>query len=66
MKTKNINNRKMWAYFAPDGYLQVRSIADTKKLSMEMISKYEVFTYKDYEKKGYYIKKIMVNINVIE
>jgi len=63
MKPKPIN-RLMWAYFAPDGYLQVRSIADTRKLSREMVSKLEIFDYKDYEKWGYKAHKILVNIEI--
>ena len=63
MKLKNINDR-LWGYFAPDGYLQVRSIAGTKKLSREMLTKFEDKTYQDYEKAGYKIHLIDVNIKV--
>lgn len=59
----------MWAYYAPDGHIQVRSIADTKSLSREMICSREYdgdrkLTYKDYELAGYYIKKVIVDIGI--
>lgn len=63
-KAKPIN-RKMWGYFAPDGYLQVRSIADTKKLSREMLTDSESVTYKHYEAKGYFLKLIYVRIEIL-
>ncbi len=55
----------MYAYFAPDGNIQVRSISDTKKMTKEMISRYEAFTHLDYEKAGYVLHKISVNITPI-
>jgi hypothetical protein len=62
-KAKAINKRKMYAYFAPDGYVQVRSIADTKALSREMISMREPsVTWKDYEKNGYFQRVVMVDV----
>ncbi len=39
MTERKLNNEQgeYWAYFAPDGNIQVRSIAETKSLSREMI-----------------------------
>lgn len=61
--------KNMWAYYAPDGHIQVRSIAMTKSLSQEMICYREwngdaKVTYKDYEIAGYRIKKVIVDIGV--
>lgn len=61
-----INKRLMWAYFSPDGYIQVRSIADTKGISREMISSREDVTWKDYEEYGYVQKRVEVNINLFK
>lgn len=68
-KPKNVNGI-YWAYFSPEGYIQVRSIAETRKLSREMIAFREYdwdkkITYKDYEKKGYYVKNVHFQIAII-
>ena len=62
MKPKPMKG-KYWAYFAPNGYLQVRSIAETKKLAREMIAKenYDK-SWKDYEIMGFYLLKVDVDI----
>lgn len=81
-KPKEINKLVQWAYFAPDGYIQVRSIADTKKYSREMLCSREYgtktitgvilpdyigrITWQDYEKAGYYIKKVIVTIKLVK
>ena len=65
-KIKGIKQKKMWGIFAPDGYLQVRSIADTKKLSREMIHKFEDKTWDDYAKAGYIESKILVGIKILD
>lgn len=62
MKSAKIMNGLYWAYFAPDGYVQVRTIADTKKVARGQISKWEPFTWKDYEAKGYILKRVNVSI----
>ena len=67
---KNIKAKPMsgiyWAYFAADGYLQVRTIAETKKLAREMIAKWRRGeTWKDYEMAGYFLERINVNISII-
>lgn len=58
-KPKSVN-RRMWAYFSPDGYIQVRTIADTKAMSRDRVG----FTvnYKQYEEKGYYLQRVYVDI----
>ena len=69
-------SRQLWwghripAYYAPDGYIQVRSLGHSKKLCREMICLREwngdkKVTYKDYENAGYYIRKVVVDIVVI-
>ena len=62
----------MWAYFAPDGWVQVRSIAETKDLCREMIAEREYHpvsglktTYKDYEEAGYTMHKVVFDLQVI-
>lgn len=65
MKPKEIKQKEMWAYFAPDGYLQVRSIGFTKKDSKENISYREPSVdWKDYEKKGFYLEKIILDVKI--
>ena len=66
MKARPINKKKMFAYFAPNGYVQVRSITDTKKLSREKISDREFgVNWRDYESAGYVLKKIIVDITPV-
>lgn len=81
-KPKEVNKLKQQAYFAPDGYIQVRSIANTKEISREMLCLREYgtpintdiilsdyvrkITWEDYEKAGYYIKKVIVTIKFIK
>lgn len=62
---KPLKSKKKWAYFSPDGYIQVRSIADTKALSREMICKHESLLYRHYEEKGYTLHKVSVKIEVL-
>lgn len=56
-------NRSMYAYYSPDGYVQVRTIAETKRQSREMLPKTHIKTYIDYEKEGFILRKIAVSIN---
>lgn len=37
MQIKGIKKKLMWAVFAPDGYLQVRTICDTQKEAKERV-----------------------------
>lgn len=66
MTPKSIKNKKMWAYFAPDGSLQVRTLGDCKKDSRQEISRHELTaTWRDYERDGFYLRKVIVNISII-
>jgi hypothetical protein len=56
---------KFWGYFSPDGYLQVRSISETKSLSREMLAYNSIKTWEDYEEAGYILRRINVDISVI-
>ena len=64
-KPKPLKLKTAWAYFSPDGYIQIRSISEVKNISREMISMHEIWTYKDYEKEGYYLRKVKVNIELL-
>ena len=61
MKPKRLN-KMMHAYYSPDGYIQVRTIAETKRMSREMLPKTHLKTYLDYEKEGFYLSKVFVYI----
>ena len=63
IKPPKIENGKMWAYYAPSGDIQVRSIAETKKQSRQYINWNTcISSYKDYEKEGYVLRRIYVQI----
>jgi len=64
---KAINKTKMWCYAAPDGHLQTRSLQSTKKLCRETItSQYGTATYKEYEKTGFTLHRVLVTIKEIK
>jgi len=63
---KPIKSLKLWCYIAPDGFVQVRSIAHTKKICRETISSHESYTYLDYEKNGFELKRIIVSIKEVK
>lgn len=63
IKPKSIKNRKMWAYFAPDGWLQVRSLAYTKIDSRRYLTR---DSWKEYEANGYTLHQVIVNIEVLK
>ena len=67
IKQPILNNESgtFWAYYSPDGYVQVRTIAPTKTLARRHLPLTEICTYKDYEKKGYTIQQVDVSINVV-
>jgi hypothetical protein len=65
MKPKPMKG-KYWAYFAPDGYLQVRSIARSITESREMIAIHTDKTWKDYEEAGFKLLKIEMSAKVME
>ncbi|HKZ43053.1 MAG TPA: hypothetical protein VJ044_18985 [Candidatus Hodarchaeales archaeon] len=54
-----------WGYFAPDGFLQVRTIGETKEESRKFLPGfYEAKTWRDYEGAGWTLKRIIVDIAV--
>ena len=62
---KGIFQKTMWAIFAPDGYIQFRTIAETRKESRELvIGHWEkgVKTWDDYAAAGFTENKISVDI----
>ena len=56
----------MFAIFSPDGYIQVRSIAETKKLSRESIGKWSDKSWDDYAKAGYVESRVLVDIKILD
>lgn len=67
-KVYGINKKTMWAVFAPDGYLQVRTITDTKKEAKELAIGYHEIgekTWDDYAAAGYTVHKIIVDIKIV-
>jgi len=66
IKIRGVKQKKQWAVFAPDGYLQYRTIADTKKEATERTPKEgSDFKWEDYAAKGYRTNKIIVDIKVL-
>ena len=69
VKIKGIRQQKMWAVFAPDGYLQVRTISYTQKLAKERVIGWHEMgdkTWKDYSVAGYTTNKILVDIKLLD
>lgn len=63
---KGFKNKIMWAYFSPDGELQVRSIASSRKYSRVFITtRYTNNTWKDYEQAGFKLSKIVISVKPI-
>ena len=58
-------NGKYWAYFSPDGYLQVRTIAETKKDAREFLAYGQIETWQNYEKEGYRLLKVEISAKAI-
>ncbi len=68
IKIHGIENKVMWAVFAPDGYIQVRTITETRKHAKELvIGHWELgeSTWEDYAKAGYTVNKIIVDIKIL-
>ncbi len=65
MKPSNLVINNGFAYFSPDGTLQVRSISQFIEGAREQLSR-GTKTWQDYEAAGFYLKRIMVNISVLE
>ena len=67
-KIRGVKKRKQWAVFAPDGYLQYRTISDTKWEAMERAIGYHERgerTWDDYAAAGYTTNKILVDIKLL-
>lgn len=65
---KGVKLKKQWAVFAPDGYLQYRTISDTQKEAKERVIGYwerGEKTWEDYAAKGYRTNKILVDIKLL-
>lgn len=65
IKIKGIKKTKMWAVFAPDGYIQSRTIANTKKIAQELAIVRGVSTWEDYAAAGFTTNKILVDIKLL-
>jgi hypothetical protein len=67
-KIKGVQMKKQWAVFAPDGYLQFRTISDTRKEAKKRAIGYweeGEYTWKDYAAMGYRTNKILVDIKIL-
>lgn len=52
-----------WAYFAPDGYLQVRTIGESRADSRRfLVGRDESITWREYERAGYVLNRVRVEI----
>lgn len=63
-----LNKVKMWCYTSPDGNIQTRSLQQTKRECRECINTgpYSGTTYKDYEKAGFQLHRVLVTIKKIK
>jgi len=71
MKAKKLQSNQMWAYFAPNGYIQVRSMGFTKEEARNAMDMYGYLdnppsTWQEYEAAGFECKKINVKIVPLE
>ena len=63
---KGVKQKKQWAVFAPDGYIQFRTIADTQKEAKKRTQKeYGDLKWEDYAVKGSTTNKILVDIKLL-
>ncbi len=65
MKPENLVINNGFAYFSPDGVCIVRSISQFIEGAREQLPM-GTKTWKDYEAAGCQLKRIMVNISVLE
>jgi len=68
IQIKGVKEKKQWAVFAPDGYIQFRTISDTKKeAEVRAIGYWEQGekTWKDYAAAGYTTNKILLDIKLL-
>lgn len=65
---KGIKQKKLWAVFAPDGYLQFRTVSDTRKEAQgRAIAYWErgEKTWEDYARAGYTTSKILIDVKIL-
>ena len=66
IKIRGIKNRKQWAVFSPDGYIQYRTISDTKKEAENRTPREgSDLTWKDYAKSNFTVNKVLVDISLL-
>jgi hypothetical protein len=63
-KPKPVNSKKMWGVFAPNGWLQTRSINSVRKMAIECTIR-PGEKWRDYLNYGFYIKRILVDVQVL-
>lgn len=63
---KGVKQKKQWAVFAPDGYVQYRTIADTQKEAKERTMRDgSDLVWENYSAEGYTTNKILVDIKLL-
>jgi len=68
MKLKPIKQKRKWAVFSPNGYLQYRTISDKRKIAQDRAIGYWEMgekTWEDYAEAGYTTNKILVDIQIL-
>lgn len=65
IQIRGIKSKRMWAVFAPDGEIQVRTISKTKKDAQSLTPGRGGSTWEDYAKAGFVANKILVDIKLI-
>lgn len=58
--------KRCWAYFAPDKSIQLRSVSPTRKVTRELICKFENVTWQTYEKCGFFLGRVNIKIDVVK
>jgi len=66
MKPRPINQKRFYAYFSPDGYIQFISIAPNEFQCRDLILKLTETTPSKLEKSGYVIKSIILDIQILD
>lgn len=71
-KPRQFTRQLFWAYYAPDGNLQTRSMQNKKYLAQEAIAQREYHpdgtkvTHLDYEAAGYVLCRVVATVHIIE
>lgn len=61
---KSVNKKVKWAVFSPDGYIQFRSISDTKKDAKERtLQRGSSETWEGYVAAGFTLEKVIVDVS---